>query len=123
MTIPPLYGARLWLALAAIAFLAVAALTVPSCIAKHRAQAAQARVNAAQGQAAVESGKDAINAVSAADGRQSASEAVSRANEQAIRAAPGADQRVDMGVHSAGLAALCKRQAYKDDAKCKGMKP
>ena len=109
---------RLIAILAAIAFLAVAALTVPSCIAKHRAQAAQARVEHSQAEAASQSASDAINAVAAAGARETASEDMTRTNGAEIRNAPGASVRTDAGVNLAGRRALCRRAAYKDDPKC-----
>ena len=123
MTIPPLYGARLWLALAAIAFLAVAALTVPSCIAKHRAQAAQARVNAAQGQAAVESGKDASEVQATLNRNEMAGEALGRDNERSIRNAQGANAVVAAPARDAGIASLCRRAIYRDNPRCRVQQP
>lgn len=101
------------------------ALAVPSCIQKHRSQAAQARVEASQAQAASESAKDAINATAAAGARETASEDLTRTNGEAIKAAPGANVRVDAGVNLEGRRALCRRKSYADEPKCamfKGVK-
>lgn len=90
---------------------------------KRRSERAQARVDAGQAAAASESAKDAIGTVSEAGKRESGSEALTRDNERAIREAEGAGDRVKPAVDLEGRRALCRRAAYKDDPKCKVMKP
>jgi hypothetical protein len=79
---------------------------------------AEARLSRNQAQAAAESGSDAANAVGKAGEREAASADLSRSNEAAIRAAPGAADPVSAEARGAGLSALCKRDAYKDDPRC-----
>lgn len=105
---------------AAIA-LVVAAFSIPSCIQKRRSEAAQSRVDAGQAGAAHDSGKDAIGTVAAAGEREAASEDMTRANDRDIRAAEGAGDRVNPAVQSAGIKALCRRAAYQNDPRCKGV--
>jgi len=89
----------------------------------YRALTADARTEARlarnQAEAALESGRDAVEAVGEASERETASEALTRSNEAAIRAAPGAADPVSAEARGAGIAALCKRAAYKDDPRCK----
>jgi biopolymer transport protein ExbB/TolQ len=86
---------------------------------KSRSQAAQSRVEASQAQAASNSASDAVNTVAASGESERASEDLTRSNEQQIRAANGANDKVNPAVRDAGIAALCKRNAYKDDPRCK----
>lgn len=86
---------------------------------QRRSERAQSRVDNAQSEAASNSAADAINTVSEAGRRETASEDLTRDNEREIRGAEGAGERVKPGVNTAGLAALCKRQAYKDTERCK----
>jgi hypothetical protein len=79
-------------------------------------------VERSQGEAATNSAADAINAVTGVGSNQAASEELGRANERDIRAADGASTKIGAGVNAAGLKALCKRAAYRDDPKCKGVK-
>lgn len=90
---------------------------------KRRNEAAQSRVERSQGEAASNSAADAIETVTAAGGRETASEELTRNNDREIRAADGAAERVKPGVDVAGRAALCRREAYRNDPKCKVMKP
>jgi ABC-type protease/lipase transport system fused ATPase/permease subunit len=105
----------------ALVLVAVVGLTVRSCD-KRRSQAAQARVERSQAEAASNSAADAINTVTGVGSNQAASEDLGRTNERDIRAAEGANERVGAGVNAAGRAALCKRAAYRDDPKCKGLR-
>jgi hypothetical protein len=86
---------------------------------KRRNAASQARVERSQAEAASNSAADAIGTVSAAGEREAASEGLTRDNERNIRAASGADVRVNSGVNAAGLQALCRREAYKNSERCK----
>jgi hypothetical protein len=90
---------------------------------KRRSEAAQGRVDTAQAGAASNSAADAINTVSRTGEREAASEGLTRSNEREIRGAEGAGERVKPGVDYAGRAALCRREAYRNDPKCKVMKP
>ena len=78
----------------------------------------EARLSKNQAGAAVESGRDAVETVGAAAEREAAGEVLTRENEAAIRGAPGATDPVSAEARGAGLQALCKRQAYKDDPRC-----
>ncbi len=104
--------------IAGLVLLALLALYVPSCLQKQRSQAAQARVDASQAAAAQDSAKDAIGTVARSGEDQAASEALTADNERAIRAAEGANERVNTDVHTQGLIALCKRAAYRDAPRC-----
>jgi hypothetical protein len=79
---------------------------------------AEARLARNQAQAAAQSGSDAVNTVGAAAEREAASDALTRDNEADIRRAPGAADPVSAEARGAGLAALCKRAAYRDDPRC-----
>lgn len=94
-------------------------LFVRSCDKRH-SEAAQTRVERSQAEAASNSAADAIGTVAASGGRETASENLTRENEANIRAANGASDAVNPAARDAGIAALCKRQAYRDDPKCKG---
>lgn len=103
-------------------FLVIAASIFLAQCQKRRSEAAQSRVDSAQSGAASNSAADAINAVSGAGGREAASEGITRDNERDIRAAEGAGDKVKPGVNSAGRAALCRREAYRNDPRCKGVR-
>lgn len=103
---------------AVIAIVAIPALLVRSCD-RHRSQAAQSRVNAGQAGAMSNSASDAVNTVAASGEASAASEALTRSNEQQIRAAQGANAKVDPAARDAGINALCRRQAYANDPRCK----
>lgn len=111
---------ELKLALALIVLAAVLAFIVPAACQRIRSQAAQARLEHAQSEALSNSAADAISTVSASGARETASEDLTRSNERNIRDAPGAGDVVNAGVISAGMAALCRRAAYRDDPRCKG---
>ncbi len=104
-------------ALGAILIIALIAFGTSQC-SKRRNAAAQARTDAAQAGAAQNSAADAIGTVAKAGERDAASEDLTRANDRDIRAADGANDKVKAGVASAGLQALCRRNAYKDDPRC-----
>ena len=97
----------------------ILALLLLSQCDKRRNEKAQAKVDSAQSEAATNSAADAIDTVSEAGRRETASEDLTRQNERDIRSAQGAGDRVNMDVHSTGLAALCKRQAYANTERCK----
>lgn len=98
--------------------IALVAFGVRSCDSRH-SKAAQTRVEASQAQAASNSAADAIGTVAASGEAERASEDLTRSNEQQIRGADGANDKVNPAVRDAGIAALCRRQAYKDDPRCK----
>lgn len=105
-----------------IVLVLVVGFAVRSCD-KRRAAASQARVEHAQAEAASNSAADAINTVTGVGTNQAASEELGRTNDHDIRAAEGANERVGAGVNLAGRRALCKRAAYRDDPKCKEVRP
>jgi len=104
--------------IAALLILVALAFYIPGCVQKNRSQAAQARMEVEQAEAATASGRDAIGTVARSGEASAASEELTRANEQAIRNATGADDRVNLAVHVAGLKALCRRKAFADDPRC-----
>jgi hypothetical protein len=79
---------------------------------------AEARLSRNQAAAAAESGSDAVNVVGEAGEREAASDALTRENEVDIRKAPGAADPVSAEARGAGLAALCRREAYRGDPRC-----
>ena len=79
----------------------------------------EARLAKNQAEAASQSGSDAVNTVAGAADRESAGDALTRENEANIRTAPGAAEPVTPEAREAGITALCKRAAYKDDPRCK----
>lgn len=89
---------------------------------KSRSQAAQSRVERSQAQAASNSAADAVGTVARSGEASAASEELTRQNERDIRDAEGANASVNPAVRDAGLTALCKRQAYRDDPRCNGGK-
>jgi sensor histidine kinase regulating citrate/malate metabolism len=101
-----------------IVLIVAVGLFVKSCD-NRRDRAAQERLDSAQAGAAAESSADAINTVSRSGEAQAESEALSRANEKEIRNAEGANERVGAGVNTAGLRALCRREAYRNSDRCK----
>lgn len=102
-----------------VLLLAVAAgLFVRSCD-KRRSQAAQSRVERSQAEAQSNSAADAIGTVQRSGESAAASEELTRSNEQQIRAAEGANDRVNPAVRDAGIAALCRRKAYANDPRCR----
>lgn len=79
---------------------------------------AKARLARNQAESALKSGADAVSTVGAAGDREAASNDLTRANEADIRNAPGAADPVSAEARAAGITALCKRAAYKDDPRC-----
>jgi hypothetical protein len=107
---------------ALIVVIAVPALLMRSCD-RHRSQAAQSRVERSQAEAASNSAADAIGTVDASGARETASEDLTRSNEKEIRHAKGSDASVDPAARDAGLRSLCRRPTYRDDQRCKLLKP
>lgn len=107
-------------AIIALAVLAVLILTIgPAACQKIRSMAAQGRVERSQADAASNSSADAIGAVAASGEASAASEAITRDNERRIREAQGSDAPVNPAARDAGITALCRRQAYANDPRCK----
>jgi hypothetical protein len=79
---------------------------------------AEARLSRNQAQAASQSGSAAVNTIGKAGEREAAAADLTRSNEASIRNAPGAADPVSAEARSAGISALCKRAAYKDDPRC-----
>ncbi len=115
-TMPPLRTLAL---IAGIVLLAIAAWAIPSCLAKQRNAASQARVDRAQATATVESARDASATQSTVNANEVASEALGRSNERSIRDAQGSDAAVSPASRDAGLLALCRRKAYRDSEQCR----
>jgi hypothetical protein len=110
----------LYIAGVLIAIGAIVGLT-RSCDKRHN-QAAQERVEDSQAGAATNSAADAIGTVQRSSEASAASEEMTRQNDRDIRAADGAAVKIGPGVDAAGRAALCRRAAYRNDPKCKGVK-
>jgi hypothetical protein len=87
---------------------------------QRRNEGAQSKVSTGQAGAAGESGRDAVDTTAGAGKREAGSEELTRSNERDIRGAEGAGDAVKPGVDAAGRSALCKREAYRNDPKCKG---
>lgn len=108
--------------IAAIILIMVLSAMVPSCLSKWRSERAQSRLDTSQAGAASNSAADAINAVAAAGERERASDDLTRDNAREIAQAEGAGERVNPAVDGAGRRAICRRAAYANDPKCKGVK-
>lgn len=107
------------LLLAVIALAVLILLFGPAACNKFRSMADQSRIERSQSQAAQNSAADAIGTVSNAGEREAASEDLTRSNEREIRNAPGANDPVNPAARDAGLRALCLRNAYRDQPKCR----
>ncbi len=83
-----------------------------------RTNAAKARLSTNQAKAGSDNAKDAIDATGMVSARQQASDDLTRNNAEQISDAKGSDAAVSPEARAAGLAALCRRPAYKDDPKC-----
>lgn len=111
---PRLARAAIWATLAA---LLIIGLGVAKCAYDSR-QRAETNIAKRQTAAAQESGKDAVNTLGKSQAVERASDDITRENDSAIRSAPGADAPVDTRARDAGLDGLCRRNAYRDSAKC-----
>ncbi len=80
---------------------------------------AEAKLGRNQAEAAAASGSDAVNAVGEAGKREADSDALTRDNERSIRDAEGSDAKIATPARDAGLAALCRRAAYRDSPACR----
>ena len=108
----------IFFAVGVVVLILAVAFTVRSCDRRH-SQGAQTRVERSQAEAASNSAADAIGTVARSGEAERASEDLTRSNEQQIRAAEGANDKVNPAVRDAGIAALCRRQAYANDPRCK----
>ena len=102
----------------AVLLLGLIAFGVHSCD-QRRSKAAQTRLERSQAEAASNSAADAIGTVARSGEAAAASEDLTRSNERDIRNAAGASDKVNPASRDAGLAALCRRQAYANDPRCR----
>lgn len=119
---PPIIERNAVRLLVALVFVALifGFVTLRSCQAERGAKT-QAKVSAGQAGAALRSGQDAANAVGNRMDADAAEDQLTRANGDEIRNADGASAPVAAPVRDAGLTALCRRAAYRDTQRCKGM--
>ncbi len=82
------------------------------------AEKVKADLGANQTDAALESGSDAVDTVGRAGDREADIDRTTASNAESIYSADGATEAVTPAVRDAGLAALCRRAAYKDDPRC-----
>lgn len=113
-------GRTIGMIVGALVLLIAVSLLLSQC-SKRRNEAVQSRVDASQSNAAATSAGEAINTVARSGEAEKASEDLTRTNERDIRAAEGAGDKVKSGVNDAGLKALCRRHAYRNDPRCKGV--
>lgn len=106
------------IAIAVFILLIAAVLVVHSC---RSAQTAHTETKLATGQAgaALQSGTDAANTVGNRMDADASTDRVTAENEATIRSADGASAPVAAPARDAGIAALCRRAAYKDTDRCK----
>jgi hypothetical protein len=102
----------------AIIALLVAVLSVSKCQYDSTAKT-EIKLSKGQAGAAVASGSDAVQTTGNQAASETAADQVTRENADAIRHAEGADAPVTAAVRDAGLGALCRRAAYKDNPRCK----
>lgn len=86
---------------------------------RSRTEATRAKLGESQAEASVESGRDALDTFGNATDREAGIDTITQENDRDIRNAEGADAPVAEPVRNAGLAALCRRAAYRDDPRCK----
>ena len=106
--------------LVGLALLALLLLVVlPGSCRRERNAAATARVEQGAARAASDSGRDAVETVGRAAARREAGEAITRTNDKEIRNAQGADANMAIAVRDAGIDGLCRRDAYRDEPRCR----
>ena len=106
------------------ALLAVLVLVIlPGSCRRERSAEATARVEQGAARAASDSGRDAVETVGRAAARREAGEAITRTNDKEIRNAQGADANVAIAVRDAGIDGLCRRDAYRDEPRCRLRRP
>jgi hypothetical protein len=109
--------------IAAIAVVALFALlfTLHECSVARNAKT-ETKLATGQAGAALQSGQDAANTVGNRMDADAQGDALTRTNGDAIDNADGAKAPVAAPVRAAGIAALCRRAAYRDTPRCKGAK-
>lgn len=119
---PPIIERNAVRIMVAIVFVALILgfMTLRSCQAERTAKT-QAKVSTGQAGAALQSGQDATNTVGNRMDADTAEDQQTRTNGDEIRKADGASAPVAAPVRDAGLTALCRRAAYRDNPRCKGM--
>lgn len=119
---PPIIERNAVRIMVAIVFVALILgfMTLRSCQAERTAKT-QAKVSTGQAGAALQSGQDATNTVGNRMDADTAEDQQTRTNGDEIRKADGASAPVAAPVRDAGLTALCRRTAYRDNPRCKGM--
>ena len=85
---------------------------------RSRTEATRAKLGESQAEASVESGRDALDTYDNATDREAAIDATTQENDRDIRNAEGAGTDVGEPVRNAGMAALCRRAAYRNDPRC-----
>jgi len=78
----------------------------------------ETRLATGQAAAALASGQDAANTIGNRMDADASTDTVTRENDHAIRTARGADAPVDPALRDIALRGLCRRAAYRHDAKC-----
>lgn len=81
-------------------------------------EAAQTKVDAAMGNARAKSATEAGQTVDRAHDFQTNSETLSRENADAIRQAPGADQRLDPALADVARRRMCERASLRRTPEC-----
>lgn len=117
------FGARAIATMVLILIVVALVLFGTSQCSKRRSLDAQSKVTQGQGDAFHNSASDAINTQGGVSQRQGQSDDLTRSNEKDIRNAPGSNAPVDPAARDAGLRALCKRTAYRDNPKCRVFQP
>lgn len=81
-------------------------------------EAAQNKVDATMGAARSKATAEASQIIDRAHNAQTQSEALSRESEDAIRQAPGADQRLDPALNDVARRRLCERPSLRRTEQC-----
>lgn len=97
---------------------AVAVFVVFATWQHERRAAAEAKVGAAMGEARGRSAADAGAVTDRAHDFATSSEALTRENADAIRQAPGADQRLSRELNAVGRRGVCLQPAYRSSSEC-----
>ena len=119
---PPIIERNAVRILVAIVFVLLVAgfVTLRSCQAERGAKT-QAKVSSGQAGASLQSGQDAANTVGNRMDADASEDQLTRTNGDDIRKADGAAAAVAAPVRDAGIAALCRRAAYRDSQRCRGL--
>lgn len=86
--------------------------------ARNAAAAKAARAEAALADSRTRSAADAVEITARSGARDAAADRLTQETRDAIRNAPGADQRLDPALNAAGLRGLCRRAAYRGRPEC-----